>query len=73
MKMLRYLRENKGKIGGGVVGFLLALLLIIAWPLILMLLLIFVGIFLGAIFDILSRARKWMEESVTHRNSNEKK
>jgi len=70
--MLKYLKENRGKISGGLVGFLLALLLIIAWPVILVIFLVLVGIFLGAIFDVLSKARKWLEESVTHRDQSKK-
>lgn len=71
--MLRYLRENRGKIGGGVAGFLVALLLIIAWPVILMIFLIFLGILLGAIFDTFSKARRWLDDSITQRSSDNKK
>ncbi|RLE12470.1 hypothetical protein DRJ04_06145 [Candidatus Aerophobetes bacterium] len=70
--MWRYIKENKGKILGGAAGFLLAFLLIIAWPVILMMILILLGIFLGTIFDTITKARKWIEESITQRGSNKK-
>jgi len=60
--MLKFIKENKGKIGGGIIGLLLAILLIIAWPIILILFLIFLGIILGAVFDMASKTRRWMEK-----------
>lgn len=71
--MLKYLKENKGKIGGGIAGFLLALLIIIAWPVIIMLFFILMGIFLGAAFDLLNKARNFFEEFTGKRSKNEKK
>lgn len=46
------LKRNLGKIIGGVVGFLIALVLIFAWPLVLIIFLVIMGIFLGGIFDV---------------------
>lgn len=62
--MWRYIKNNRGKILGGLGGFLLALILIIAWPVILMVFLIFLGIMLGAAFDTIGKARRWLEESL---------
>ena len=70
--MWKYVKENKGKIGGGFVGFLIALFIIIAWPIILIIFLIFLGILLGAIFDMIGRGRKWLEKSKIYRKSNKK-
>lgn len=67
--MLKFIKENVGKIGGGVFGFLVALLLIIAWPIILIIFLVFLGILLGGILDITNRTRRWMDTFFTHRDS----
>jgi uncharacterized membrane protein len=70
--MWRFIRENKGKIVGGLAGFLVALLLIVAWPIILMVFLIFLGILLGMMFDMAGKARRWIEETLSRRDSDEK-
>lgn len=70
--MWKSLKENKGKIGGGFVGLLIALIIIIAWPVILIIFLIFLGILLGAIFDLMGRGRKWLEKSKIYPKSNKK-
>jgi len=58
---------------GGLAGFLVALLLIVAWPVILIIFLVFLGILLGKIFDTVDRARRWMEETLSHHGSDKKK
>ncbi|MBC7190063.1 DUF2273 domain-containing protein [Candidatus Aerophobetes bacterium] len=62
-KFLRYLKSNRGKIVGGIFGFFLALFLIIVWPFILMISLVFLGIFFGALFDSLSRFLRGEDDS----------
>jgi len=49
--MWRSLKQNRGKIIGGVSGLAIALLLIFAWPLVLIFILVLLGISLGGIFD----------------------
>ena len=70
--MFRWIKENKGKILGGLSGFLFALILIFAWPIILMATFVLMGIVLGAFFDVFYRIRKWLEKSIYEKNSNEK-
>jgi len=49
--MWRSLKRNRGKIIGGLSGLAIALLLIFAWPLVLIFILVLLGISLGGIFD----------------------
>ncbi|TKJ44759.1 hypothetical protein CEE34_10805 [Candidatus Aerophobetes bacterium Ae_b3a] len=49
--MWRSLKRNRGKIIGGLGGLTIALLLIFAWPLVLIFVLVLLGISLGGIFD----------------------
>ena len=49
--MWRSLKQNKNKIIGGLSGLLMALLLIFAWPLVLIIFLVIIGVFLGGVFD----------------------
>jgi len=49
--MWRSLKRNRGKIIGGLSGLAIALLLIFAWPLVLVFILVLLGISLGGIFD----------------------
>ncbi len=49
--MRRSLKRNRGKIIGGLGGLAIALLLIFAWPLVLIFILVLLGISLGGIFD----------------------
>lgn len=70
--MWKSIKVHKGKIFGGIAGFLIALILIIAWPVILMIFLIFLGILLGAVFDMVGKVRKWMQDSFNHRDSGKK-
>lgn len=49
--MWRPLKRNRGKIIGGLSGLAIALLLIFAWPLVLIFILVLLGISLGGIFD----------------------
>jgi len=49
--MWRSLKQNRGKIIGGLGGLGVALLLIFAWPLLLIFFLVFLGVFLGGVFD----------------------
>jgi len=49
--MWRSLKQNKNKIIGGLSGLLMALLLIFAWPLLLIIFLVIIGVFLGGVFD----------------------
>lgn len=49
--MWRSLKQNRNKIIGGLSGLLIALLLIFAWPLLLIIFLVIIGVFLGGIFD----------------------
>ena len=45
------LKQNRGKIIGGMGGLMAALLLIFAWPLLLIIFLVVLGVFLGGVFD----------------------
>ncbi|KKL48845.1 hypothetical protein LCGC14_2321450 [marine sediment metagenome] len=49
--MWRSLKRNRGKVIGGLSGLAIALLLIFAWPLVLIFILVLLGISLGGIFD----------------------
>ncbi len=49
--MWHSLKRNRGKIIGGLGGLTIALLLIFAWPLVLIFVLVLLGISLGGIFD----------------------
>lgn len=49
--MWRSLKQNRGKIVGGLGGLMVALLLIFAWPLLLIFFLVLLGVFLGGVFD----------------------
>lgn len=49
--MWRSLKRNRGKIIGGLGGLTIALLLIFAWPLVLIFVLVLLGISLGGILD----------------------
>ncbi len=53
--MWNSLKRNLGKIMGGFGGLLIALLLIFAWPLVLIIFLVVMGVFLGGIFDVVRR------------------
>lgn len=44
-------KRNFGKVVGGLVGLSMALLLIFAWPLVLIFFLVVAGVFLGGVFD----------------------
>ena len=59
--------KNKGKIAGGILGLLVALLLIVAWPILLAIFLVLVGVVLGAGYDQLQKAKRWLH-SCKHRN-----
>jgi len=61
--MLKVIKDNKGKILGGIIGFFIALLIIVAWPVLLVIFLVFLGILLGKIFDTVSRAHRWLQEN----------
>ena len=49
MKVL--FNRNRGKIIGGTMGLVVALLLIFAWPLLLIFFLVLAGVFVGGVFD----------------------
>lgn len=49
--MWRSLKRHQGKIVGGLGGLVMALLLIFAWPLVLIFILVLLGISLGGIVD----------------------
>lgn len=49
--MWRSLKQSRGKIIGGLGGLMVALLLIFAWPLLLIFFLVLLGVFLGGVFD----------------------
>lgn len=49
--MKAFYERNRGKITGGMTGLVVALLLIFAWPVLLILFLVLVGVFLGGVFD----------------------
>lgn len=70
---MRFIKENKGKILGGLAGLLVALLLIFAWPIILTIFLVFLGVLLGKIFDTVNKAHKWMQSNLSRQGSNEEK
>lgn len=49
------LKRNLGKVMGGLAGLLIALLLIFAWPVVLIIFLVVMGVFLGGILDVVRR------------------
>jgi|GEM_PF-1164591 len=49
--MKAFFDRNRGKIVGGTMGLVVALLLIFAWPLLLIFFLVLAGVFLGGVFD----------------------
>lgn len=49
--MKLFFKYNRGKILGGITGLVVALLLIFAWPLLLIFFLVVSGAFLGGVFD----------------------
>jgi uncharacterized membrane protein len=53
--MWNSLKRNLGKIMGGLGGLLIALLLIFAWPLVLIIFLVVMGVLVGGIFDVIRR------------------
>ena len=60
--MWKAFNRNKGKIAGGLTGLVIAFLLIFAWPIILIMFMVIIGIFLGEIFDIFKRVQTRVEE-----------
>ena len=63
------LKRNLGKVIGGLVGFLIALLLIFAWPLVLIIFLVVMGAFLGGIFDVLRRIGGFFDQIFSRERS----
>ncbi|MFQ5835604.1 MAG: DUF2273 domain-containing protein [bacterium] len=63
------LKRNLGKIIGGFGGFLIALLLIFAWPLVLIIFLVVMGVFLGGIFDAGRRIRDFFDRIFSQEKS----
>ena len=63
------LKRNVGKIMGGLGGLLIALLLIFAWPLVLIIFLVVMGIFLGGIFDSLRRIGNFFDRIFSRERS----
>jgi len=49
--MKLFFNRNRGKIVGGMMGLVVSLLLIFAWPLLLIFFLVLAGVFLGGVFD----------------------
>ena len=54
--------RQKGKITGGLAGLVIALLVVFAWPILLTLFLVVVGIFLGGIFDAGNRIGDFLDQ-----------
>lgn len=67
--MRRSLKQNKGKIIGGLGGLVTALLLIFAWPLLLIIFLVFLGVFLGGVFDAGRRVGTFLDRLLSSRES----
>ena len=71
--MLKVIKDNKGKILGGIIGFFIALLIIVAWPVLLVIFLVFLGILLGKIFDTVSKAHRWLQENFSSSTKEKRK
>ena len=73
-RILRSLKQNRYKITGGLGGLLMALLLIFAWPLLLIIFLVIIGVFLGGIFDAGRRVGIFLDHlfSLEKKTSNKK-
>lgn len=65
--MWRSLKRNRGKIIGGLGGLAVALLLIFAWPLVLIFLLVLLGISLGGIFDIARKVGVFLDRLFSYK------
>ncbi len=65
--------QHKGKITGGMAGLTIALLLIFAWPILLILFLGIVGIFLGGVFDAGKRVGDSLDKFLTRIEGNKGK
>lgn len=60
---------NRGRIVGGLTGLVVALLLIFAWPLLLILFLVIVGVFVGGVFDAGRRLGHFFDRIFPERES----
>ncbi|MCD6318960.1 DUF2273 domain-containing protein [Candidatus Aerophobetes bacterium] len=70
--MWKSFNRNKGKIAGGLTGLAAAFLLIFAWPIILIIFMVIIGVFLGEIFDIFRRVQNRVEEIFPKKTSEKK-
>ena len=67
--MWHSLKRNRGKIIGGLGGLVIALLLIFAWPLVLIFILVLLGISLGGILDIARKAGVFLNRLFSFKES----
>jgi len=65
--MWRSLKRNQGKIIGGIGGLVIALLLIFAWPLVLIFVLVLLGISLGGIFDVVKKVGVFLDRLFSYK------
>lgn len=67
--MRAFFQRNRGKVVGGMTGLVVALLLIFAWPLLLILFLVMVGAFVGGVFDAGRRLGRLLDRVFPERES----
>jgi len=67
--MRAFFQRNRGKVVGGMAGLMVALLLIFAWPLLLILFLVMVGAFVGGVFDAGRRLGHFFDRVFPERES----
>lgn len=65
--MWRSLKRNRGKIIGGLGGLAMALLLIFAWPLVLIFILVLLGISLGGILDAARKVKVFLDRLFSYK------
>ncbi len=67
--MRLFFHHNRGKVVGGMTGLVVALLLIFAWPVLLILFLVIVGVFVGGVFDAGRRLGHFFDRVFPERES----
>ena len=65
--MWHSLKRNRGKIIGGLGGLVIALLLIFAWPLVLIFILVLLGISLGGLVDAARKVGVFLDRLLSYK------
>ena len=62
--MWRVWRQHRGKVAGGLFGLVIAILLIVAWPIVLIVFLVLCGVAIGAFWDVTRRLGRILDRVV---------